>query len=68
MIKELKFDVEVIIDHGIRIVKNERVLIATHRKYRCLSLSELHTLLQENNRTPKDSDTEITINIRGVNY
>lgn len=66
--KEYNFDVEMIIDHTVQVIMNQKVTISTHRMFRGMKLSELLDLIRSNNKVPEDENVKITFNIRGVNY
>ena len=64
MIKELYFDVELIIDYSITDVMGENTNISTHRNYRGLKYEDLKNLINLNSRNTQKT----TFIIRGVNY
>ena len=66
-IKEYYFDVEMIIDHSIQVIGNNKVDISTHRTFRGMKLNELLVLIRSN-KVPQEENVKITFNIRGVNY
>ena len=64
--KKYYFDVEMIIDHEIEIMKHKES-ISTHHVNRGLSLTDVTNLIR-NNMVPTEENVKITFNIRGVNY
>lgn len=66
--KEFYFDIEMIIDHSVQVIMNQKVTISTHRKFRGMKLKELLDLIRSNNNVPQEENVKITFMIRGVNY
>ena len=66
--KEYHFDVEIIIDYEHINIVGKRCKLSTHRMLRGLTLSELISLIKDNKIPLNYAKSDITFNIRGVNY